>query len=344
MRILRILLVLLLALSAVGRARAADDGPRGDSDVEELLKHGIALRRSGNDEAALAVFLDTEKLAPDSVRVLLHISTAAQAAGKWMMAYDYLQKAAGHRDDPYFQRHKAAIDNIETTIAQRVGQFRVRGSPAGAEVRLSGELIGTLPMVGVHPVEVGSYVLEVSKAGFYPLRRPLTIASGGVLTQEAVDLKEQPPSASFPSTGQTAPQGVQVDYDTSKPVWWRARWVTWALTGVGVAAAATGGIAWGIREHDAARWNDDGVCQDSGMPTETRVQKCGGLRDNIRVAEDVTIVAGIAAVAFGGLALAHGLTTANDHAASPPPGSARSSAIEARCVPGLAGVVCAGTF
>ena len=40
------------------------------------------------------------------------IATAAQAVGKWTVAYDYLQKASNRRDDPYYQRHKAAIENV----------------------------------------------------------------------------------------------------------------------------------------------------------------------------------------------------------------------------------------
>ena len=154
MQLWRILFLLFVAFLGDATPSAAAEMAENDADVEGQVAQGIALRRSGNDEAALAVFLDLEKRDPDSVRVLLHISTAALAAGRWLLAYDYLQKASLHKDDPYYQRHRVSIENVERTIAERVGQFRARGTPAGAVVRLSGEVIGALPMDSVKAIEV----------------------------------------------------------------------------------------------------------------------------------------------------------------------------------------------
>ncbi|MBV9950203.1 MAG: PEGA domain-containing protein [Myxococcales bacterium] len=339
-------LTLVLLVCAAPRAEAADDSPRSDATFEELLKQGIALRRAGNDEAALAVFLDLEKMNPDSVRVLLHVSTAAQATGRWVMAYDYLQRAENHRDDPYFQRHKGAIETVEWTIAQRVGQFRALGSPTGAEVRLNGQLVGTLPMVGVRPVEIGSYVLEVTKPGYYPMRRPITIAAGSGLTQESVELREQSPvnsagATAVPPATLLQGQGDVVPADAgvrSSPAWWRARWVTWTLAGVGVAAGVTSGVALGIRQRDASQWNDNHQCLDVGNPERTRNEVCGSVRDNIHTAENVAIGAGITGAVFLGAALVHGLATSRDRP------SAATGFQKPVCTPGLGGFACSGTF
>ena len=102
---------------------------------------------------ALALFMDLERTNPDSVRVLLHITTAAQATGRWMTAYTYLQKAFTHKDESYFIRYRSAIKSIEDATTQHVGQFRAVGDPSGAEVRLNGELVGTLPMTEPKPLE-----------------------------------------------------------------------------------------------------------------------------------------------------------------------------------------------
>src|SRR5688572_1581701 len=102
-RMLAALLISLAALSVESLALAQQEKP----ETENLLRRGIQLRREGNDEAALAVFLEAEAQSPDSVRVLLHVATAAQAASKWLMADEYLKKAAAHDSDPYYQRYRA---------------------------------------------------------------------------------------------------------------------------------------------------------------------------------------------------------------------------------------------
>ncbi|HEY4012456.1 MAG TPA: PEGA domain-containing protein [Polyangiaceae bacterium] len=323
-------------------AAAAEPGAATDDSVEDQINQGIALRRAGKDEAALGVFLDVEKRSPDSVRVMLHIATAALAAGKWTMASDYMQKAQLHKDDAYFQKHKSAIDNVQRVINQHVGLFRANGAPAGAEVRLSGELIGTLPMGNAKAVEVGSYMLEVSKSGYFPLRRLINVANDGTLTQEDVELREQKPVPSAAIMGQTSLQAGAAagDAETQAPVpWWRERWVTWSLLGVGVAAGAVSGTAFAIRENDANRWNSD-ACLSTLVPSASRGSLCASTHRDIETLQAVGITTGIAAGVFGAAALIHGLATAprSTQERSPAPQAERS------CIPSLGGVVCYGSF
>jgi hypothetical protein len=257
------------------------------------------------------------------------------------MAYEYLQKASTHRDDPYYERHKAAIENVERTIAQRVGQFRASGSPFGAEVRLSGEVVGTLPMLGVRPIEAGSYLLEVSKPGYFPLHRPVTITGGGNLTQEAVELFPQNPLSSAATTGQTLLQpSTDSGAQPKAPPWWQARWVTWSLTGTAVVAGGVSIAAFAIREQDAAHWNDNSRCLDASNTSRTRQDVCGGVRRELKLAEGIGIATGIAAVALGGAAIGHWLLTPHDH----PSETATHEPGRPSCTPVLAGVVCDGSF
>jgi hypothetical protein len=194
-------------------------------------------------------------------------------------------------------------------------------------------------MSNVKAIEVGSYMLEVYKQGYYPLRRQVTITGGGGLTQEAVELRERKPSLAAAAAGQTASDGVAVADTgvTTTSSWVRARWVTWALAGVGVAAAVTSGVAFAIRERDAAHWNSDS-CLDTVNRLRTRAEVCPGSRHDIRFAEGVSIAAGIGAVTLGTAALIHGLTTSRDRpsdSANIPPSG---------CSPGLTSIVCYGSF
>jgi hypothetical protein len=341
--ILPMLLVTVVLVGPVGRAFAAEPTDWGENDIgiDEAVSRGIALRRSGNDEAALAVFLEVEKRDPNSVRLLLHISTAAVAVGKWVMAYDYLQKATNHREDPYYQRHLAAIENVARTIGERVGQFRARGVPAGAEVRLNGELVGTLPMNQGTPLEVGSYMLEVSRPGYFPLRRPITIAGQGT-AQEDVELRTLDTVAISSGTQSADSQATAPSGDTGKPqTGLRARWVTWTLAGVAAAAAVTSGVSFAIREQKANEWNNSSICLSQAFPQMTRGEVCPNTRHAIDLAQGVGIGAGVAAVAFGGAALVHWALTTRVGRSSD---ETTSAAAPAYCSPGLASIVCSGSF
>ncbi|MEO6600539.1 MAG: PEGA domain-containing protein [Polyangiaceae bacterium] len=330
---LRLIPAIVLGLTLALSAHAANDANGDDPQLEAPIQQGIALRRAGNDEAALNLFVDLERTNPDSIRVLLHITAAAQATGRWMMAYTYLRKAYTHQSEPYFQRYRAAIKTIEDATTQHIGQFRAVGAPAGAQVRLNGELVGSVPMPNPKPVEVGQYVLEVSNPGFYTLRRSISVGPGTGLTQESVELRAQNASSdAVDAHGKLIAGGSSRELEL-KP-WWHARWVTWTLAGATAATAATSAISLVYRNDRADRWNGAG-CLDG---TKTRQEVCGGIRDNITLGQNVAIGSGIAAVVFGGLTLTQAiLSTERTPVAS-------ASKRELSCVPGLASFACLGTF
>jgi len=334
--------VLIVGLLLPGASRAADEEGQVDSATEDLIQQGISLRRAGKDEAALAVFLKAEKRAPTSVRILLHATTAAQGCGRWVMAHDYLRKASLYRTDPYYQRYRNAIRTVEDTVAQHVGQFRTLGTPSGAVVLLNGQRVGVLPMDEAVVVEVGSYVLEVSKPGYFPLRRPISVAGGGGLSQESVGLSAMDNVAESLGTHRESTAEHVAEAQTSSegeapPL--RARWVTWALAGSGLALLATSGVLFVLREQKATKWNDDNACLSREMPSLTREALCGGLRQDATTAGRFGIVAGVLGIGLGGAALAHWLLTAphamtgREHASYTP-----------SCGVGPTSIACHGTF
>jgi len=305
-----------------------------------LLRRGIQLRRDGADEAALAVFLEAETKSPDSVRVLLHVATAAQAASKWLLADEYLKKATRHQDDPYYVRYRADIEEVRNATAQRVGQFRAVGIPEGAEVSLNGQVVGTLPMEQPKTVEAGTYVLEVVKSGYYRLRRPVSVP-GAVLTRENVALN--PRSAAGGDGPDDARGVVGTDTGAVDTQWWQSRTVTWSLFGAGIAAGATTGVALFLRQRAVDHWNDDSRCLSASSPNATRIESCASVRNDIDKAEQVAVVGGVAAVAFLGGALTHWLLTKSDDAGSAHGGSSKS-VVSLDCAPGLGSVSCSGAF
>lgn len=300
------------------------------SSLEALIQEGIRLRRDGDDEKALDVFRQAERLQPSSVRVLLHLATAAQAAGHWVEADTYIRRVFEYRDDPYYRRYQSDIAMVEQLIAARVGRFQVVGSPKGAEVRLNGRVVGHVPMDEPQRLEAGSYQLEVVSNGHYALRRPQRIP-GGVLTREVVELG---PERSASSTA------AFTDNGSPTRSWWSEPWVGWSLVGASAASMLTAGIAFSVREQQASQWNDDSRCVRPGG--RSREQQCGGDYGDARLAERIGITASVGTVVFAGAAALHFLTSSDDEA--PERLESANSGLKASCAPGWLGVACEGRF
>lgn len=333
---LRFWSALLLGLTLALPAAAAEEDP----GTQELIQQGIALRKGGKDDAALGVFLEAEKRSPASVRVLLHVTTAAQATGRWMLAYRYLQKANLYRDDPYYQRYRSSIRSIEDVLAQHLGRLRVLGTPSGADVLVNGESVGALPLAEPKVLEAGSYVLEVRKSGYFPLRRSITITSGLALSQESIALNQS--SGVLPPTGveSTAQAGAPSASVEARPSPWRAPWITWTLAGTSAALLTTSAVSFVIRENKAEHWNDDALCLDASNPGASREDVCGDVQSSAERAQTVGIVTGALGVGFAGAAIAHFVWSGEDHH-----GQERSAGgPSTSCGVGLGNLVCRGTF
>jgi hypothetical protein len=332
-------LVSSVVMGSPSPARAAEDAV-----VEALIQRGIQLRRDGSDDQALNVFLEAGRQDPKSVRVLLHIVTAAQAAGKWLMADSYMRKVSALSEDDYYRRHSDAIEAVRRSIAARVGTFQVQGEPEGASVRLDGQLVGTLPMTNPAAVESGTYLMEVQKPGFYRLRRSINIV-GGVLTREPVELNAMPARAELASGAGPAGSAAGVGVDSSdKGSWLTSPALAWTLIGVGAAAGITSGITLQLREDRVQTWNDEAEC----IPNDgdTRQESCGNLKSDAEMFQTVGIVSAIAGVAFAGTGLTL-LLTGGHRESERAPANTETSASSLKltgCDAGFMSIACRGSF
>jgi hypothetical protein len=270
------------------------------------------------------------------------VTTAAEGAGKWLLAYAYFQRAATYRNDPYYQRNKASIRQIEEVLSQHIGQFRALGTPAGAEVLLNGQVVAQLPMDQPIPLETGSYVLEVRSAGYFSMTRPVVISGGFVLMQESADLMPIGQRAAEATVeNKPSPKAIKLTPDKPErtgPVW-QARWITWALAGTGAAMIATSGIAFALREDKASQWNDDNGCLNKSSPYVSREQLCGSIRESAESAQRVGIITAALGVGFGGAALAHWLWSSNQR-----PGKSSRVGFLPTCEPGIGNLTCKVTY
>lgn len=308
-----------------------------DAVVEALIQRGIQLRRDSSDEEALAVFLEAEKQDPTSVRVLLHVVTAAQAAGKWLVADAYMKKVSALSDDAYYRRHADAIDVVRRAVTARVGSFQAQGEPDGASVRLDGQLVGTLPMKEPTSIEAGAYLMEVHKPGFYRLRRNVTI-TGGVLTREPVELNRAVVRSDV-GAGAGVADG-SLGGDGGEPSWVESPVLGWSLVGAGVVSGVVSGVAFMAQKNSAERWNDDGRCVPNNG--QTREDNCGSDRSSAESAETLGVITAVAGVALAGAGIVQLVLSDGGRPERTPADEAGVKI--SQCSPGILGIVCQGSF
>jgi len=330
---------LLIGLGSVSlvclpaRADAAESRAE-NPEVEKLLADAIALRAANKDLEALQALKKAAEIDPESVRVQVHLATVYQALGEWLLADDYLRLALAHENHPYVVRHRKSLDDAGRVISANIGRLEVEGQPAGAEVRLNGRLVGTLPLAAPARATVGSYSLEVRLDGHYTVRRPIVI-TGNSLIRESVRLEPQPDEsrAALASATQGDAHGdPTLDRPAERP------WLTWTLGGLSVAAGVTTISALVYREVHANNWNDNSQCLSVD---QTREELCGAERDKVESAESVAVVAGVATGLFAAGALLNVFVfSAGQSPEQAPPGQA---ALEG-CTLGLMGASCFGSF
>src|SRR6185503_12122474 len=267
-------------------------------EVDKLVSEAIALRAQGQDLAGLETLKKAAEIDASSVRVQVHLANVYQALGQWLAADEYLRLALAQADHPYVVRHRQALEDARSVIEDNIGRLEVEGEPAGAEVRLNGRLIGTLPLAAPVGVTVGSYILEVKLDGHYAARRPIVIA-GHDFVRESVRLERLPTdelgTRTFPiAVGPSPEPAAALDRSSTRS------WLTWTFAGLGAAAGVTAFGALIYREVHANRWNDDARCLAVG---QTRAQICDGERDKVASADRIALVTGIATGLFASGAL-----------------------------------------
>lgn len=310
-------------------AAQAQNASRAENpEADQFVAEGIELRAEGKDSEALRAFQRAEALDPNSVRVQIHLATVYQALGNWLLADEYLSKALARQNHPYVNRHRRTLEDAKRVIDSNIGRLEVEGEPAGAEVRLNGRLMGTLPLAQAIKTTVGSYQLEVRREGHYSSQRPIVI-TGGALVRESIHLESLPSDVAGGEGRLTAsgmPDGI--DDPGARP------WLTWTLAGAaGLAGAVTVG-AIVLREMHAGRWNDNSRCLEV---ERTRAEVCGDERDKANTAETVAVVSGVLAVVFGAGAALNAFGVFESDA---PPGEVGLRG----CHLGITGASCFGAF
>ena len=90
-------------------AHAQSEAPEESPEADGFVAEGIELRARGKDNEALRAFQRAAAIAPDSVRVQVHLATVHQALGHWLLADEYLSGALARQNHPYVNLHRQVL-------------------------------------------------------------------------------------------------------------------------------------------------------------------------------------------------------------------------------------------
>lgn len=282
--------LLLLACTLAGAAHAADD-------PEALIKEGVALRKSGHNAEALALFRRAFDAQP-SGRAEAQIALAEQALGAWAAAEVHLDAALAATADPWIKKNRGALAAALEAVRRHLGWVHVSSGEAGAELWIDGTRTATLPMGAAARVVAGEVVLELRKEGFRSARRAIEVVAGRVsreqLTLTALPPLPPPVAHAEPPPGPVLRTDPAAAITAPPPPSYTAPLV---LFGVAGAAVAAGIVAHVVREGSASTYNSS-ACFSGEL---TRDQRCGSDRETAEAAGVVSVIGyALAAVAAAG--------------------------------------------
>jgi tetratricopeptide (TPR) repeat protein len=265
--------------------------PARAEDADALIKQGIELRRAGKDQAALEQFRRAYDLAP-TPRALAQMGLAEQALSRWLDGETHLTKALEAAQDSWIAKYRETLEGSRAEIAKHLGALSVTGGPDGAELRVDGQPVGTLPLRRTLRLPIGTHALDVSVAGHTIETRTASVEVG-VTTHEDLAASPQPatPTLVTPEPAPSAPPG-----GPDAPAITR-RGAAWIATGGAVALATAGAIFWLAGRNDADTYNASTSCRNGtgGAP-------CTDLRTSGNRDYALALGAGVAAGALGATA------------------------------------------
>ena len=268
--------------------------------AEQLLDAGVAARRAGHDDEALALFTQAWERQP-TARARAQMGAAEQALGQFVEAEAHLAEALAGHADAWIDERRATLEAAHSAVEARLAQLEVRVEQPGARLRVDGLEVGALPLARALRRMPGTVTIEVSADGFAPSARSVTVTAGELSRETFVLVPLTVTGAVTAGPGGGAPGhvgtvGAAPDGASGSAL----PLIGWIAGGVGVAGVGLGFVFYAQREAGVRAYNDDARCLVGG---KTRGENCAADASAARTAETRMLVSMIG----GGALLAGGL-------------------------------------
>ena len=173
----RIEVVCVAALLIAGLDLPRANGAGSNDDAEKLIRHGIQLRKTHDDESAAREFQKAYDLV-HTPRAAGQLGLAEQALGRWEDAERHVGEALRATDDAWVTKNQTSLAGALGIIQGHLGRIEVTGDPEGAEVSVNGRPAGRLPLADAVAVSAGEVDVDLRAPGYVPAQRTLTIVAG----------------------------------------------------------------------------------------------------------------------------------------------------------------------
>ena len=318
--------------ATMAQAQGPEDADSAKAAVR--FQRAVELYREGSYEGALAEFSKAYQIRP-SYLVLYNIAQTQYALHDFVGAYKSLMQymAEGGGDIPADRRSQ--VDEMTVKLVGRIAHLQISTNVPGADIRVDDVSVGTSPLPGPIPVNVGARKVSATKAGSPEAVRVLTVAGRENVKVELeialpnVASARLSPSAASPSVSLAASLPAKTQAQTAP-----------SRTGLIVSLSTTAAFAVGT-----------GVCGYLALRAQKslkdEIQTYPNTKDNIENARTksrnygyVTDALGGATLISGGFALYFALSHSGD---SPTPKSEKASKTIV-LAPTLGGMVVQGNF
>jgi hypothetical protein len=268
-------LAVLLTLLA-GRARA------DSSAADALIQEGLRLRREGKPQEALERFRHAHELAPSS-RTYGQMGLVEATLKRWTDAETHLSVALASPDDVWVRKNRAFLDQALALCREHVGDLVITG-PAGAEVFVAGESVGTLPAVPALRIVEGTVEVTATAPGSEPFKRSVTVHAAkrtALNVTMAPQLVPGPPpphdvpppkaAGDVPENPPQPPPPQPPAPPPPPPPEPESHWHTWTGITLGVlgAGAAAFGISWVVYDGHCELYNATTMRCEQAADTKT---------------------------------------------------------------------------
>jgi tetratricopeptide (TPR) repeat protein len=319
-----------LCLPQAVRAETSGTDDADSSKAAVRFQRAVELYREGSYEGALAEFSKAYQISP-SYLVLYNIAQAQYALHDFVGAYKSLMQylSEGGGDIPADRR--AQVDEMTARLVGRIANLQISTNVTGADIRIDGVGVGTSPLPGLIPVNVGTRRVSATKAGSPEVVRVLTVAG-----RENVKVELQIDETTATSTklaasavSQFSPLGVKTQAQAAPS---RAGLMVGLSTtaALAIGTGVCGFLALGAQKNLKDQVNTYPNTKESIDNARTKSKNWGYVTDAL----------GAATLISGGVTLYLALSRSGD-SSEPKPVKANKTIVLA---PTLGGMVLAGSF
>jgi len=294
----------VLAAALLSGVAYGDDPNR--AKARECFTHAVDLFDNKRFADSLEEFQRSYELAP-VFSTLYNIGLVHVALGHPVEAAEAFERYLAQGGDAVPADKRAKVESELAAQKLKIGEIRVAATPAGAEVRLDGKVVGKAPLTESVRAGAGHHRVEVMLDGYRTQstevdvlgkgRSELTFQLVAIAAKAApVSSSAQPVAAVSSAQAQPNPAPIPMQ-DTGTSPGDVQRYLGWGLGGAGIVGVITGLVlnSKGNSKHEDAL---DQVNVDRAAANQTESDA-----NNLKTAAGVTIGMSSALIVAGGILL-----------------------------------------